>query len=222
MELPARTAEDPVTPEEIANWRWLPARQWACIDAQNSDIFMCGIQPLDEDHPHLHHAFFVCDYRVTCATPVALGYYTQKKTSPAWEYIPAHLLHRAEGGLRRAGRGMHAIPLPPAELGGWALRPATPLATAVSVADAVTTKVIRLTVEGEELRVAAVQHRETFEELRSRLSAAEISVEQINHAARDAHSKLYQHWYNGRMTEVAVLVSPEILHAEAAAQPHRH
>eukprot|EP00873_Tetraselmis_striata_P024035 jgi/Tetstr1/444299/TSEL_032190.t1 len=45
-------------------------------------------------------------------------------------------------------------------------------------------------MEGEELRAAAVQHRETVE-LRSRLSADEISTEQINHAARDAHSKLY-------------------------------
>eukprot|EP00873_Tetraselmis_striata_P007505 jgi/Tetstr1/427769/TSEL_017887.t1 len=108
-------------------------------------------------------------------------------------------------------------------------------------------------MEGEELRAAAVQHRETVE-LRSRLSAAEISAEQINHAARDAHSKLYQHRYNvrkrkhgadeedcdagdesgsesaeggdnsesGPLTEVAVLVSPESLHATEAAQPHRH
>eukprot|EP00873_Tetraselmis_striata_P041885 jgi/Tetstr1/462149/TSEL_007214.t1 len=117
-------------------------------------------------------------------------------------------------------------------------------------------------MEGEELRAAAVQHRETVE-LRSRLSAAEISAEQINHAACDAHSKLYQHRYNvrkrkhgadeedydagdesgsesaegednddnagggglrmqGRMTEVAVLASPESLHATEAAQPHRH
>eukprot|EP00873_Tetraselmis_striata_P013777 jgi/Tetstr1/434041/TSEL_023185.t1 len=52
-------------------------------------------------------------------------------------------------------------------------------------------------MEGEELRAAAVQHRETVE-LRSRLSAAENSAEQINHAARDAHSKLYQHRYNVR------------------------
>eukprot|EP00873_Tetraselmis_striata_P016215 jgi/Tetstr1/436479/TSEL_025307.t1 len=91
--------------------------------------------------------------------------------------------------------------------------------------------------EGEELRAAAVQHRETVE-LRSRLSASVISAEQINNAARDAQSKLYQHrtgfwipqiWLaaadcgmQGRMIEVAVLVSPESLHAAEAAQPHRH
>eukprot|EP00873_Tetraselmis_striata_P004811 jgi/Tetstr1/425075/TSEL_015539.t1 len=65
--------------------RWLAANGLA--DAQNSDIFMCGMQPLDEDHRH--HASLVCDYRMTaCATPVEIEYYTHQKKNPAWEYIP--------------------------------------------------------------------------------------------------------------------------------------
>jgi len=40
------------------------------------------MQPLDEDHPH--HASFVCNYRMTCTTPVEIEYYTHKK-SPTWE-----------------------------------------------------------------------------------------------------------------------------------------
>eukprot|EP00873_Tetraselmis_striata_P017808 jgi/Tetstr1/438072/TSEL_026697.t1 len=137
---------------------------------------------------------------------------------------------------RRAAAGMPPA-LPPAEPGGQAPRPATQLATDVSMADALPTKVVRLTVEAE----------------------------QSKHAARDAQSKPYQHRYNvrkrkhgadeedceagdefgsessdggdnsaliwlsaagcgrhGRRTEVAVLVSTESLHAEEAAQPHRH
>eukprot|EP00873_Tetraselmis_striata_P042556 jgi/Tetstr1/462820/TSEL_007770.t1 len=72
------------------------------------------------------------------------------------------------------------------------------VATAVSVADALTTKVLRLTAEGGELRAAAAQHRETVQELRSRLSAAEISAEQSKQASRDAQSKPYQHRCNVR------------------------
>eukprot|EP00873_Tetraselmis_striata_P002574 jgi/Tetstr1/422838/TSEL_013629.t1 len=153
----------------------------------------------------------------------------------------------ADAGGPRAGHGRRAAagmppPLPPAEPSGRAPRPATQLATVVSMAEALPTKVSRLTVEGGELRAAGTQYRETVEELRSRLSAAEISAEHSKHAARDAHSKLYQHRYNvrkrnhgtdeedreagdetdsesaeggdnnGRRTEVAVLVSPESLH----------
>eukprot|EP00873_Tetraselmis_striata_P040032 jgi/Tetstr1/460296/TSEL_005596.t1 len=81
----------------------------------------------------------------------------------------------ADAGGPRAGHGRRAVagmptPLPPAEPGGRAPRPATQLATAVSMADVLTTKVA----------------------------------------------------WRGRMTEVAVLVSPESLHATEAAQPHRH
>mmetsp|Transcript_45085 Transcript_45085/g.116791 ORF Transcript_45085/g.116791 Transcript_45085/m.116791 type:complete len:131 (-) Transcript_45085:366-758(-) len=59
---------------------WLAANGLA--DAQNSNIFICGMQSLDEDHPH--HASFVCNYRMTCTTPVEIEYYTHKK-SPTWE-----------------------------------------------------------------------------------------------------------------------------------------
>eukprot|EP00873_Tetraselmis_striata_P007058 jgi/Tetstr1/427322/TSEL_017491.t1 len=72
------------------------------------------------------------------------------------------------------------------------------VATVVSVADALTTKVLRLTAEGGELRAAAAQHRETVQELRSRLSTAEISAEQSKQASRDAQSKPYQHRCNVR------------------------
>eukprot|EP00873_Tetraselmis_striata_P039548 jgi/Tetstr1/459812/TSEL_005162.t1 len=76
---------------------------------------------------------------------------------------------------------------------------ATQLAIAVSVADALTiTKVLRWTAEGEELRAAAAQHLETVDELRSRLSAAEITAEQSKQEARYAKSKLYHHRYNVR------------------------
>jgi len=70
--------------------RWLAANGLA--DAQNSDIFICGMQSLDEDHPH--HASFVCNYRMTCTTPVEIEYYTHTKKDPAWGYIPAHLVRR--------------------------------------------------------------------------------------------------------------------------------
>eukprot|EP00873_Tetraselmis_striata_P028374 jgi/Tetstr1/448638/TSEL_035883.t1 len=77
-------------------------------------------------------------------------------------------------------------PLPLVEPGGRAPRPAMQLATAVSVADALTTKVLRLTVEGEEVRAAAAQHREAVKELRSRRSAAAMLAEQSKQAACDA------------------------------------
>eukprot|EP00873_Tetraselmis_striata_P000579 jgi/Tetstr1/420843/TSEL_011918.t1 len=109
----------------------------------------------------------------------------------------------ADAGGLRAGHGRRAAagkppPLPPAEPGGRAPRPATQLATVVSMADALPTEVLRLTVEGEELKAAATQHHETVEELRSRLSAAEISAEQSIPAACDARPKLYQDRYNIR------------------------
>eukprot|EP00873_Tetraselmis_striata_P039914 jgi/Tetstr1/460178/TSEL_005494.t1 len=93
------------------------------------------------------------------------------------------------GHCGRAAAGMPP-PQPPAEPGARAPRPATQLATVVSVTDVLTTKVLRLTVEGEELRAAAAKHRETVKELRSPLSAAEISTERSKQAARDAQSKL--------------------------------
>eukprot|EP00873_Tetraselmis_striata_P021654 jgi/Tetstr1/441918/TSEL_030125.t1 len=47
---------------------WLPMALQ--MDAKNSDIFICGMQPLDEDHPH--HASFLSDYRMTYAIPVEI------------------------------------------------------------------------------------------------------------------------------------------------------
>eukprot|EP00873_Tetraselmis_striata_P014840 jgi/Tetstr1/435104/TSEL_024072.t1 len=69
--------------------RWLAANGLA--DAHNSDIFICGMQPLDEDHPH--HASFVSDYRMTCATPVEIEYYTHKK-HPACLAVHPHLMRQ--------------------------------------------------------------------------------------------------------------------------------
>ena len=46
----------------------------ALADAANSEIFMCGMQPLDEGSPC--HAIFQCDPNLTCATPVESDFYS--------------------------------------------------------------------------------------------------------------------------------------------------
>ena len=45
----------------------------ALEDATNSEIFICGMQPLDEGSPC--HDIFQCDPSLTCATPVESDFY---------------------------------------------------------------------------------------------------------------------------------------------------
>ena len=50
----------------------------ALEDAVESELFMCGMQPVSEDSPC--HGIYQCDPNISCITPVETDYYVTKRT----------------------------------------------------------------------------------------------------------------------------------------------
>ena len=52
-------------------------------DAVDSNIYVCGMQPIGEDN--LCHDIFQCDPDLTCTLPVEADFYTCKRPSMAFD-----------------------------------------------------------------------------------------------------------------------------------------
>ncbi len=55
----------------------------ALEDAVESELFICGMQPVSEDSPC--HGIFQCDPDLVCTTPVETDFYTSKRALMAAE-----------------------------------------------------------------------------------------------------------------------------------------